>query len=124
MTSEGSESIDGVNGANVIYSSENKSLNEIIAELKTVIDQIVTNQTNARKLILELAKRLDEGHKYERNQICRRIKDILKDKIRQGHITDKWIEDCLPAEYKRKYTKSEVTSLSKKAKRLQEEMVV
>lgn len=80
MTSKGSET----------YSSENKSLNEIIAELKTVIDQIVTNQTNARKLILELARRLDEGHICERNQICRRIKDTLKDKIKQGHITGKW----------------------------------
>jgi hypothetical protein len=123
MTSEGSDSINGANGANVVCSSENKSLDEIIAELKAVIDQIVTNQTNARKLILELARRLDEGHMCERNQICRRIKDILKDKIRQGHITDKWIEDCLPAEYKRKYTKSEVTSLSKKAKKLQEMVV-
>jgi polyhydroxyalkanoate synthesis regulator phasin len=123
MTSERSESINGANGANVVYSSENKSLNEIIAELKTVIDQIVINQTNARKLILELARRLDEGHKCERNQICRRIKDILRDKIRQGHITGKWVEDCLPAEYKRKYTKSEVTSLSKKAKKLQEMVV-
>ncbi len=123
MTSEGFESIDGVNDSNVVYSPENKSLNEIIAELKTAIDRIVTNQTNARKLILELARRSDEGHICERNQICRRIKDILKDKIKQGHITDKWIEDCLPVEYKRKYTKSEVTSLSKKAKKLQEMVV-
>src|SRR5918995_35359 len=122
MTSEGSEPIDCTNSAKVMCSSENKSLNEIIAELKTVIGQIITNQTNARKLILELARRLDEGHRCERNQICRRIKDILKDKIRQGHITDKWIEDCLPAEYKRKYTKSEVTSLSK-VKKLQEMVV-
>jgi hypothetical protein len=123
MTSEESEPIDGTNGAKAIHSYENKSLNEIIAELKTVIDQIVTNQMNARKLILELARRLDEGHKCERNQICRRIEDILKDKIKQGHITNKWIEDCLPAEYKRKYTKSEVTSLSKMAKRLQEMVI-
>ena len=38
----------------------------------------------------------------------------MKDKIREGKITAKWIEDCLPPEYKRKYTtKSEVSSLSK-----------
>ena len=38
----------------------------------------------------------------------------MKDKIREGKITAKWIEDCLPPEYKRKYTtKSEDTSLSK-----------
>ena len=38
----------------------------------------------------------------------------MKDKIRVGKITAKWIEECLPPEYKRKYmTKSEVSSLSK-----------
>ena len=38
---------------------------------------------------------------------------ILKDKIREGKITEKWIEECLHQEYKRKYNKSEVSSLSK-----------
>ena len=46
--------------------------------------------------------------------MSRKIKEVLKDKIREGKITAKWIEDCLPPEYKRKYTtKSEVSSLSK-----------
>ena len=49
----------------------------------------------------------------ERNQISRTIKKILKDKIKEGKVTEKWIEECLPPEYKRHYTKSEVSSLSK-----------
>ena len=45
--------------------------------------------------------------------MSRKIKEILKDKIKEGKITAKWIEDCLSPEYKRKYTtKSEDTSLS------------
>ena len=60
----------------------------------------------------------------KRNQICRKIKQILKDKITERKITAKWIEKCLPSEYKRKYNnnnnnnnknkkiKSELSSLS------------
>jgi hypothetical protein len=59
---------------------------------------------------------LDESKQCERDQVSRKIKEILKDKIREGKITAKWIEDCLPSEYKRKYTtKSEDTSLSKES---------
>lgn len=47
-----------------------------------------------------------------KNQICKRIKEILKDKIQQRKITEKWIEECLPKEYKRNYVKSELSSLS------------
>jgi hypothetical protein len=75
------------------------------------------NFTNAKSLILELARRLDETRRCEQSQICRKIKEILQDKIKDGKITEKWIEGCLPQEYKRKYAKSEVTSLSKQAKR-------
>lgn len=67
----------------------------------------------AKDLIHELALRLDESKRCERDQVST-IKEIMKDKIREGKITAKWIEDCLPPEYKRKYTtKSEVSSLSK-----------
>jgi hypothetical protein len=52
-----------------------------------------------------------------KSQICRKIKEILQDKIKDGKITEKWIEGCLPQEYKRKYSKSELTSLSKQVKR-------
>jgi hypothetical protein len=46
-----------------------------------------------------------------------KIKQMLKDKINEGKITGKWIEECLPQEYKRKYVKSELCSLSRNAKK-------
>jgi len=59
-----------------------------------------------------LARRLDESKQCEQGQISKRIKEILKDKIHEGKISGKWIEECLPKEYKRKYIKSELSSLS------------
>ena len=56
---------------------------------------------------------MDERELCERNQISRTIKKILKDKIKEGKVTEKWIEECLAPEYKRQYTKSEPSSLSK-----------
>ena len=38
---------------------------------------------------------------------CKKIKEILKDKIQEGKISEGWIEECLPREYKRKYTRTE-----------------
>jgi hypothetical protein len=84
-----------------------------ILDLKSVIDQYHTNSKNAKDLILELAKALDEERLCEKSQICRKIKEVLEDKIKEGKISEKWIEECLPQDYKRKYTKSEVSSLSK-----------
>jgi hypothetical protein len=55
----------------------------------------------------------DEEHVVKQGQVCRKIKEILEDKINQGKISEKWIEECLPAEYKRKYIKSDLSSLSK-----------
>ena len=66
---------------------------------------------NARDLILELARILDESGHCGRRIISRKIKEMLADKIQEGKITTKWIHDCLPSEYKREY-KREVTSLS------------
>jgi hypothetical protein len=43
---------------------------------------------------------------------------MLADKINEGKITGKWIEECLPQEYKRKYAKSELSSLSGNAKKV------
>jgi hypothetical protein len=85
----------------------------IIAELRLVIDEMSLNFTCARNLIQELARRLNESKQCEQDQISKRIKEILKDKIQEGKITEKWIEECLPKEYKRKYIKSELSSLSK-----------
>lgn len=94
--------------------SDDQTIKGIVTDLKLVIDQLDNNFSKAKDLIHELAHRLDESKLCERAQISRKIKEILKDKIEEGKITEKWIEDCLSSEYKRKYTtKSEVTSLSK-----------
>ena len=93
--------------------SDEQTIKGIIVDLKLVIDQLDNNRTKAKDLIHELARRLDESKQCERDQVSRKIKEILEDKINKGKITEKWIEDCLSPEYKRKYTKSEVTSLSK-----------
>jgi hypothetical protein len=105
----------------VINSSNNQEpdnqINGIIIDLRQVIDQINIDRNNAENLILELAKHLDENKLCERNQISRKIKNILGDKIKEGKVTGKWVEECLPSEYKRKYTtKSEVSSLSEEDK--------
>jgi hypothetical protein len=91
----------------------------IIASLRILIDQLDSDFKQARELILEIAKRLDEGSLCERNQISRTIKKILIDKIQEGKITEKWIEECLSPEYKRRYTKSEHSSLTKQSPTLQ-----
>jgi hypothetical protein len=94
--------------------SDDQTIEGIIIDLRQVVDQLGKNFMKAKNLIHELARRLDESKQCERDQVSRKIKEILKDKIREGKITAKWIEDCLPLEYKRKYTtKSEDTSLSK-----------
>jgi hypothetical protein len=85
----------------------------IILELKEAIDRINYNFRKAKDLILELARTLDESEQCERTQISMKIKEILKGKINEGKITAKWIHDCLPSEYKREYSKREVSSLSK-----------
>lgn len=90
-----------------------QNLDDLIKALLSLIDQIDSCFREAKALILELATRLDEEGVYERGYICREIKKILKDKISQGKITEKWIEECLPKEYKRRYSKSELSSLSK-----------
>jgi hypothetical protein len=94
--------------------SDDQTIKVIVIDLKLVVDQLGSNFVKAKELIHELARHLDESKLCERDQVSRKIKEILKDKISEGKITAKWIEDCLPPEYKRKYTtKSEDTSLSK-----------
>jgi hypothetical protein len=44
----------------------------IIADLLSLIGQINANLKNAKDLILELARRMDEVQLCEKNQICRR----------------------------------------------------
>jgi len=94
--------------------SDDQTINGIITNLKLAVDQLSKDFVKAKDLVHELARRLDESKQCERDQVSRKIKKILKDKIREGKITAKWIEDCLSPEYTRKYTpKSEVSSLSK-----------
>ena len=116
-------------GNDVINSSNNQEpdnqINGIIVDLRQVIEQINIDRKNAENLILELAKHLDENRLCERNQISRKIKYILGDKIKEGKITGKWIEECLPSEYKRKYTtNSELTSLSKDKDKPQQHQIM
>jgi hypothetical protein len=94
------------------YKNDEQEIKGIIVDLKSVIDHISMNFTKASELIHRLARRLDESKQCEQGQICKRIKEILKDKIQEGKISQKWIEECLPKEYKRKYLKSELSSLS------------
>jgi len=85
----------------------------IVVDLKQVVDQIDRDFKKAKDLVTEIARRLDEGRFCERDHISRRIKEMLQDEIKERKITPKWIEDCLPHEYKRKYTsKSEVSCQS------------
>ena len=85
--------------------------------------QLDRNFASAKSLILELARLLDETKECKQSQICAKIKEMLKDKINEGKITGKWIERCLPQEYRRRYAKSEQSSLSRNAKKLGEILV-
>ena len=93
-------------------------IREIITDLRNIIDQLDSNFKSTKELIIELARKLDEEKISERSKISRLIKYILRDKIREGKITAKWIEDC-----KRKYSKSEENSHLKKAKNLQKILI-
>ena len=86
---------------------------ELIADLKTVIDEIGYTYTKFNEIIKKLASHLYEDGICERDKISQVIKYILIDKIKEGKISKKWIEQTLPNEYKRKYAiKSERCSLS------------
>ncbi len=93
---------------------------KLVATLKATIDGLDSTFTKAKDQILELARTLDESKQCERSRISRKIKDLLQDKIKEGKITSKWIHDCLPSEYKREYTKREVTSLLAEAGKAEE----
>jgi hypothetical protein len=101
------------------FDSFPQNIKSIIATLRAVVDQIDSDFKQARELILEIARQLDERKLCKRNQISRTIKKILKDKIQQGKVTEKWIEECLAPEYKRQYAKSEPSSLSKQQQKQQ-----
>ena len=79
----------------------------VVVNLRAVIDELDRNFASAKSLILELARLLDETKQCKQSQICIKIKEMLADKIKEGKITKKWIERCLPREYRRRYVKSE-----------------
>jgi hypothetical protein len=103
---------DNTNSSYDSIQNDELEINGIIVDLRSVIDQLSLNFTSMSDLIQELARHLDESKQCEQGQICKRIKEILKDKIQERKITEKWIEECLPKEYKRNYVKSELSSLS------------
>jgi len=92
--------------------NDEQEINGIIVDLRQIIDHYSTTFARAGDIILRLARRLDETKQCEQGQICERIKEILKDELKKGKISEKWIEKCLPKEYKRNYVKSELSSLS------------
>jgi uncharacterized protein YnzC (UPF0291/DUF896 family) len=96
----------------------------VVVNLRAVIDEIDRNFASAKSLILELARLLDETKECKQSQICTKIKEMLADKIKEGKITKKWIEPCLPQEYRRRYVKSELCSLSGRAKKLEKIIIV
>src|SRR5215469_14784468 len=75
--------------------------------LRIAVEQMHLGLTKAKELILETARQLDEEHVEEQDKICKKLKEILKDKIQEGKISEGWIEECLPREYKRKYIRTE-----------------
>jgi hypothetical protein len=81
----------------------------MIARLRIIVDHINSPRNCARDLIHELARLLDERGLCERYNISTKIKEISKDKVDAGKVTERWIEKCLPSEYKRTYVKSDVS---------------
>jgi hypothetical protein len=103
---------DNISSSYDSIQNDEQEINGIIVDLRQIIDHYSTTFSRAGDIILRLARRLDETKQCEQGQICKRIKEIMKDKIQEGKISEKWIEKCLPKEYKRNYVKSELSSLS------------
>src|SRR5215831_3959414 len=83
-----------------------ENVKSIARSLRIAVEQMHLSLTKAKELILETARQLDEQHVEEKAKICKKIKEILKDKIQEGKISEGWIEECLPGEYKRRYTRT------------------
>lgn len=87
-------------------------ISKILTDVKNKIDELGIVFATIREHILQLAKYLDEEKKYQRDRISVLIKNLLAEKVKEAKITARWIEGCLPKEYKRKYAKSEESSLT------------
>ena len=69
-----------------------------VKELRIVIDQLHLNFIQAGELILEIARRLDEDHVVKQHQICRKIKEFLRDKIQERKSVRGGLKSvCLPS---------------------------
>jgi hypothetical protein len=79
------------------------SVNGIIADLKMLVENLHLEFTKLREIIQELARILDEEQICKQENTCQTIKEILKEKIAEGKISERHIESCLPTEYKRKH---------------------
>ena len=90
------------------YSINHPSVNGIIAELKMMVEELHLEFKKMREIIIELARRLDEEQICKQETICQAIKEILKDKIIEGKISERYIESCLPTEYKRKHIRKKI----------------
>jgi ribosome-binding factor A len=85
-----------------------KTLSELITEIYDSGDPEVSTQytslnqvqlakdfADAKDLILELARALDESKQCaQRSQICRKIKEILRDKITEGKVTENGLKNA------------------------------
>ena len=97
----------------LFYEEINPDLSGIISDLRLSVDLLDEKFETVRSLIQELARRLDELKICKTNEIGRKIKEILKDKIKERKISERYIEKCLAVEYKREYSgkKSGISSL-------------
>ena len=94
--------------SSIDYCINHPSVNGIITDLKIMIENLHLKFTTLREIILELARRLDEEQICKQENICQTIKEILKEKISEGKISERYIESCLPIEYKRKHNKKKI----------------
>jgi len=90
------------------YSINHPAVNGIITDLKMVVEKFHFEYTKLRDIIQELAKRLDENKICKQEIVCQAIKEILKEKIADGKISERYIESCLPTEYKRKHIRKKI----------------
>jgi hypothetical protein len=90
------------------YSINHPAVNGIIADLKMVVEKFHLEFTKLKEIIQELAKRLDENKICKQEIVCQAIKEILKEKISEGKISERYIESCLPTEYKRKHIRKKI----------------
>ena len=78
------------------YCINHPSVNGIITDLKMLVEELHLKFTTLREIIQELARKLDEEQICKQENICQTIKEILKEKIAEGKISERYIESCLP----------------------------